>query len=54
MKFDIVTDVNITSYVDTNKERLLLNLGIDSHTMWITWILAFPVLMTALSCPNGM
>ena len=33
----------IKSYVDTNKERLLLSLGMDSHTMWITWILAFPV-----------
>jgi len=54
MKFDLVTDVNIKSYVDTNKERLLLRLEMVSNTMWITWILAFPVLITALSCPSGM
>jgi hypothetical protein len=54
MKFDLVTDVNIKSYVETNKERLLLSLEMESNAMWITWILSFPVLITALSCPNGM
>ena len=53
MKFDLVTGV-YKIICRHQKERSLLNLGMESHTMWVTWMLAFPVLITALSCPNGM